>query len=301
LGLVLQGANDEELVGQLQDWLEAYEGAAGDRRRTAEEWEELQNLLGGVSIQDLEKAVAQKNRIAEEFAQGLDIQEVAEVALEDDIEAQLRHLRHDRLGRREDLAGKRAQLEESARTVPSVAEAEEEVARAEAEHLRVVELKNVLERTQEFLKLAQDKIHRNLAPSLRDALKPWLQAVTGGRYSDVTVDVETLMVQVSDGKSSWRNAALLSHGTAEQIYLLLRAAVSRLLTKPYEICPLLFDDVTVHCDSVRQNAILSILHDVSREQQVILFSQEQETLTWAKEHLSEGVSLIELDLDGIPA
>ncbi|MDO8750942.1 MAG: AAA family ATPase [Dehalococcoidia bacterium] len=301
-GLASQSANDEETAIHVQEWLDAYDRSADDRRRAAQEWEELQNLLGEGSIQDLEEVAAQKNRTAEEFAQGLDIQEVAEVVLEDDIEAQLRGLEQQRSDRREALADKRARLDEYARTVPSVAEAEEEVARGEAELERVTGLDRVLTMTQGFLEQAQDKVHRTLAPLLRDALKPWLQAVTGGRYSDVTVDVETLMVQVSGGGSSWRNAALLSHGTAEQIYLLLRVAMARLLTRQGEVCPLLFDDVTVHCDPVRQNEILSILHAVSRDQQVILFSQEPETLAWAKEHLSEERDrLIELDPSGIPA
>ena len=118
----------------------------------------------------------------------------------------------------------------------------------------------------------------------------------------MTVDVETLMVQVSGSEGKWRNAALLSHGTAEQIYLLLRVIMARLLTRPGELCPLLFDDVTVHCDAARQNEILNILHAVSREQQVILFSQEPETLEWAGEHLSDEMDrLVELDLQGIPA
>jgi hypothetical protein len=301
-GLVLQGANDEELAVQLQEWLDAYDRSADDRRRAAQEWEELRNLLGGGSIQDLEVVAAQRNTAAEEFARGLDVPEVAEVVLGNDMEAQLRGLRQHRSERREALTGKRARLDEFGRTVPSVAEAEEEVARAEAELERVTGLEQVLTTTQEFLEQAQDKIHRTLAPLLRDALKPWLQAVTGGRYSDVTVDVETLMVRVSGGGGSWRNAALLSHGTAEQIYLLLRVAMARLLTKSGEVCPLLFDDVTVHCDQTRQNAILDILHAVSREQQVVLFSQEPETLAWAKAHLSvERDGLIELDPKGIPA
>ena len=301
-GLEFQGANDEELAGQFQPWLEAYEGATADRRRAAEEWVVLENLLGGGSIQDLEQVGAQKNRTAEEFAQGLDVQDIAEVVLEDDIEAQLRRLRSHRSNYREALSDKLGRLDEFARAVPSIAEVEEEVARAEAELQRVTELGRVLARTHEYLTQAQDKIHRTLAPLLRDALNPWLQAVTGGRYSDVTVDVETLMVQVSGSEGNWRNAALLSHGTAEQIYLLLRVTMARLLTRPGELCPLLFDDVTVHCDAARQNEILNILHAVSREQQVILFSQEPETLEWAGEHLSDEMDrLVELDLQGIPA
>jgi uncharacterized protein YhaN len=301
-GLEFQGADDEELAGQFQPWLEAYEGATADRRRAAEEWVILENLLGGGSIQDLEQVRAQKNRTAEEFAQGLDVQDIAEVVLEDDIEAQLRRLRSHRSNYREALSDKLGRLDEFARAVPSVAEVEEEVARAEAELQRVTELGRVLAMTHEYLTQAQDKIHRTLAPLLRDALNPWLQAVTGGRYSDVTVDVETLMVQVSGSEGNWRNAALLSHGTAEQIYLLLRVTMARLLTRPGELCPLLFDDVTVHCDAARQNEILNILHAVSREQQVILFSQEPETLEWAGEHLSDEMDrLVELDLQGIPA
>ncbi len=164
------------------------------------------------------------------------------------------------------------------------------------------ELDSTLTTTHEFLTQAQDKMHRTLAPLLRDALKPWIKTATGGRYTDVTVDVESLMFQVSGSEGNWRNAALLSHGTAEQIYLLLRVTMARLLTVAGEVCPLLFDDVTVHCDPTRQNQILNILHAVSREQQVILFSQEPETLEWAKEHLSDEMDrLIELDPDGIPA
>ncbi len=298
----LPDANDEELAVGLEEWLEAYTRLGEDRKRAIEEWEELQGLLGGGSIRDLEEAVDQKIRIADEFALGLDVQELDELALDDDIEAQLRVLRQDRSDRREALADKRARLDEYGRTVPIVAESEEEVSGAEEELERVSALDWTLTTTQEFLTQAQDKIHRTLAPLLRDALKPWIDSVTGGRYTDVTVDVESLMVQVSGSEGNWRNVALLSHGTTEQIYLLLRVTMARLLTRPGEVCPLLFDDVTVHCDPTRQIKILNILHAVSSEQQVILFSQEPESLAWAKKHLSEERDqLIELDPSGIPA
>lgn len=300
--VALPDANDEELAVELKEWLEAYARLAENRRRAVEEWGELEDLLGGGSIQDLEETVAQKKRTVEKFAQGLDDHEVGNAVLDDDIEAQLRVLRQDRSARREALADKRARLDEYGRKVPIVAEAEEEVSEAEEELERVRGLDWTLATTREFLTQAQDKIHRTLAPLLRDALKPWLNAITGGRYTDVTVDVESLMVQVSGTEGNWRNVALLSHGTAEQIYLLLRVTMARLLTRAGEVCPLLFDDVTVHCDTARQNEILNILHTVSREQQVILFSQEPETLAWAREHLSNEMDrLIELDPSGIPA
>ena len=157
-------------------------------------------------------------------------------------------------------------------------------------------LDQTLAKTRDLLSAAQDRVHRSLAPLLRDALKPWLHAVTQGRYQDVRVDVETLAVTVSGDGGSWREGSLLSHGTAEQIYLLLRVVMSRHLTKNGETCPLILDDVTVHCDPDRQREILSLLHEVSGKQQVILFSQEPETLAWAEEHLSDvRDQLIELD------
>lgn len=302
LEIGLAEAEDEELVGGIKNWLEEHAQLTEDHRLAIDEWKELDGLLDGGSLEELEDTESQKLRISEESIRGLDPGEVSRIALDNEAEAQLPKLRDDRSERREALADKKARLDEFGRAMPNVAEAEEEFSLAEAEHERVKSLGWTLATTQDFLMQAQDKIHRTLAPILRDALKPWLSKVTDGRYVDVTVDVETLMVRISGSKGNWRNAALLSHGTAEQIYLLLRVAMARLLTKPGEICPLLFDDVTVNCDTKRQVAILNILHSVSSEQQVILFSQEPETLEWARENLlKDRDRLVELDPTGIPA
>ena len=86
--------------------------------------------------------------------------------------------------------------------------------------------------------------------------------------------------------AEWRDAALLSHGTAEQVYLLLRIAMVDHLTKSAaETCPLLLDDVTAHCDEMRTTAITNLLHGISQERQVIVFSQQGAVLTWAAANL----------------
>ena len=78
--------------------------------------------------------------------------------------------------------------------------------------------------------------------------------------------------------------------------------MARHLTRQGEICPLILDDVTVNCDPMRQSEILNLLHAISEEQQVILFSQEPETLQWARQHLSDSLDrLVELPLSAIPA
>jgi uncharacterized protein YhaN len=144
----------------------------------------------------------------------------------------------------------------------------------------------VLERTREFLARAQERVHRDIAPVLASGLDRWLPTVTNGRYVQAIVDPETLDVQVSGIDGRLHYAHLLSHGTAEQVYLLLRAIMARHLTRSGEICPLVLDDVTAHCDPQRQRAVLEVLHEISTERQVILFAQEDGVLEWAKAQLA---------------
>ena len=95
-------------------------------------------------------------------------------------------------------------------------------------------------------------------------------------------------------------APRLSHGTQEQIYLLLRLGLAGHLVTTDEPAPLLLDDPTVQCDAERTTALLDLLHSVSRERQIILFSQEQEVLQWAQHNLS-GADDSLLELERIPA
>ncbi len=127
---------------------------------------------------------------------------------------------------------------------------------AEVELQRVTLLDETLHQTQDFLKRAQERVHRDVAPLLAAGVRTALPAITRGRYLDVRVDPETLDVQVQDQQGEWRRAALLSHGTAEQVYLLLRAALTRHLVRAGESCPLVLDDVTVQFDRHRERAIL---------------------------------------------
>ncbi len=90
------------------------------------------------------------------------------------------------------------------------------------------------------------------------------------------------------------DAMLLSHGTAEQVYLLLRIAMVKHLTRASaESCPLILDDITAHCDDVRAVAIMDLLHRMSRDRQIIVFSQQRSILEWANEHLDAGRDRLE--------
>lgn len=169
----------------------------------------------------------------------------------------------------------------------SVAEAEETLAAAEAELARVEELERVLELTRSFLLRAQERVHRSVAPRLAEQITGWLPRVTDGRYVQALVDPATLAIGVRESGGAWREAALLSHGTAEQVYLLLRVALADQLTRPGELCPLILDDPMPHFDAERTVAMLDLLLQVAESRQVVLFSQETEVLAWAERHLAE--------------
>jgi uncharacterized protein YhaN len=79
---------------------------------------------------------------------------------------------------------------------------------------------------------------------------------------------------------------MLSHGTAEQVYLLLRIALAQHLARPGTVCPLLLDDVTVHADTQRTEQLLELLLAAAQERQIILFTQQDQVRDWARSRLA---------------
>ncbi len=184
------------------------------------------------------------------------------------------------------LAGRAdAVLAERWRSMPPVADAQEALAAAQRELARVVELDQVLGLAVGFLARAQEQVHRSVAPELSELLQAWLPGLTAGRYLEARLDPATLEVQVREAGGRFRRAELLSHGTAEQVYLLLRVALADRLTAGYDTCPLLLDDVTVHADPVRAAGMLELLQELSRERQIILFSHQEQVRQWAAQQL----------------
>jgi len=188
------------------------------------------------------------------------------------------------------------QLTEREHHLPSVADAEDALAAAERAQKRIERLKDTLDRTIGFLEEAQERVLRDIAPILTQTVLEWLPGVTDDRYTGCRIDPENLLVEVRGPGGRWRSAELLSHGTAEQIYLLLRFALSRHLTGEGESCPLILDDVVAASDAVRKQAVLRTLHALARSTQVILFTHEDDVRDWARENLAgSDARLIELD------
>ncbi len=292
----LSAPDEPALAESLRAWL----GKRGQEIKAEEaaqrEWAELQAMLKGRTVADLETEASTRRNAATELSRDFQTSDLAGVASKGDLAGQLPRLRAADQQERSEADKLAGQVKErNARLLP-VAEAEEELEAAEGEVSRIQRLEVTLLATRTFLERAQASVHRSIAPVLKMTIKPWLPHVTAGHYDDVIVNPETLAVQVHSSNGHWRDATRLSHGTKEQIYLLLRMAMARHLTQPKEVCPLLLDDVTVQSDAERTKGILSLLKAISQERQVILFSQEEDVLAWAEINLgSTSDRLLRLD------
>jgi len=270
----------EEAVAALESWQGDRDEAVLRLDEVRQGWTELQHLLDGGTLADLKARAEAAMSGVEQYRNVLDGRPVTEIGNQ-----QLSTLRDQARVAAERARDAEGALREFAESLPSVTEAEEEVAYAHKELARVNDLDDTLTLTRQFLAEAQDEAHRTIAPILAGSLRQWLPDVTAGRYTDAAVDPETLRVEVRGAGRRWRAADRLSCGTAEQIYLLLRVALASHLTEGNETCPLLLDDITVHADRIRTTEILDLLLRVSDERQVVMFTQEEAVGAWAAAQL----------------
>jgi hypothetical protein len=272
----------EELALGLARWLEERGRRLAERQRDVSDWSELQGLLAGATLDGLrrrsEEAAAEASR-----RQAMADAELVELAHGlDSLPARIADLGAELAGVENQAAASRGQVDQLATQLPGLPEAEEALRAAEAELHRIQELERVLGRTRQLLEAAQEDVHRDVAPMLAATLRRWMPRITGGRYVDGIVDPQTLEVQVCGPGRTWQRAALLSQGTREQVYLLLRMALVQHLTRAGEVSPLLFDEVTVHSDRERTLSLLRLLHEISATHQVLLFTQEDLVAEWAR-------------------
>jgi recombinational DNA repair ATPase RecF len=241
---------------------------------------ELNALLDGGTLEDLEARTSEHQRRAEELAAASG--PLPEAAVDVDLDEEIRGT--EKLAHDAELAARSAEdrARDRAQYVPSVSEAEEALDSARQELERVTRLNRTLTLTLDFLGKAEERVHRDIAPLLAAGLRQWLSSATEGRYTDARVDPRDLSVQVLGPDSEWRDAHRLSHGTAEQIYLLLRVALAERLATTGETCPLILDDVLVQSGRARKHALLDAIVSISRGRQVILFTLEEEVLRWAQ-------------------
>ena len=168
------------------------------------------------------------------------------------------------------------------------AEIEEELAQAEEEVRQLLRVRRALEKARDTLTDVMKTFHRNLAPLLNQEVSRDIARVTGGRYREVRVDPRNFSVSLSVPETGEvQNSELVSLGTQEQVYFLLRVAIARLLSENSEPLPLLLDDPFVHFDGQRLENVLQLLKSLARETQILVFTKDEAILKWTQKALPE--------------
>ena len=286
VGLDADGTPDE-LAESLASWRRAKVDESERSDLARREWHELTTLLDGRPLEMLRADSDAAALRAGSLAAKVDPAELIGLASRDDLTSLLEVEREELARAREVASAQRGALAEMQRDLPDVAEAEEGLADATGELARVTDLQEVLAESTRLLRAAEERVHRDLAPILAAAITRWLPRVSGGAYTDASVDPADLSVRVKEASSGrWRSALLLSEGTREQIYLLLRVAMAQQLATTGETAPLLLDEVTVQADAERKLQLLGVLHELSAERQIILFTHDDDVIDWAARTLA---------------
>lgn len=164
----------------------------------------------------------------------------------------------------EKLSEQRGKMSASGDELQLIAKCEQ--LQAEIEQAR--EAARTVELAMETLHLADSRLRSRFSPRITAEAGKILSELTQGKYANVLLEPDMRLSVREDARM--RPAAAMSCGTADQMYLALRLAMSRLLLP--EDAPLILDDALVNFDEDRCKAALELLQTEAQTRQIVLFS-----------------------------
>ena len=233
--------------------------------------EQLRAILNGQNLDEL-RSQAGKSRVPGSKKTTAELRDAAEV-VDNELESKRKreHALHIMLTQRS--AGFR-----------SMNEVEEE---REAVQNRLEKLETELDAAQyaaEVLETVTKERHSRIAPQLAQLASGYLNTITGGAYQELMIsrDME-LSVRIPQTRALHSDPAqMLSTGTVDQIYLALRLAMICNLSDGNESIPLVLDDPFANYDDERLMNAMKLLDEVSKTNQITLFTCREDVLKAAK-------------------
>jgi DNA repair protein SbcC/Rad50 len=164
-------------------------------------------------------------------------------------------------------------------TLPSIADLEDERDACAAARERGLRQLKALRMAADMIESASRVTHRELAPRLAESLGSRLSLLTGARYVDVNVDTDHFALGLL-GRERPDMVPLdaVSHGTRDQVALLLRLALCEVLGGAGERAPLLLDEPLLTSDPARRDTFIEFLHDLSATHQVLISTADPATI-----------------------
>lgn len=127
----------------------------------------------------------------------------------------------------------------------------------------------VLASAHRIIEATRERYKRERQPMVVKRAAALFGEITDGRYDRLVVDGSTIFVVDTAGRQV--DAASLSRGTVEQLYLSLRFALAEQLATTSPL-PLLLDDILVNSDPGRGPRMARAIGHVAERQQVFMFT-----------------------------
>jgi uncharacterized protein YhaN len=127
-----------------------------------------------------------------------------------------------------------------------------------------------LKELKEALEAARSQARDIYFEPVRQEIAPLIRALHGN--ASFEMDDATMLLSRLERGGEVDDIDVLSSGAAEQIAILTRLAFARLYAKSGQHLPVILDDPLSNTDDQRIETMFSLLTQVSREQQIIVFS-----------------------------
>ncbi|MBZ0108869.1 MAG: AAA family ATPase [Candidatus Scalindua rubra] len=124
----------------------------------------------------------------------------------------------------------------------------------------------------------------------------YLEKITRSRYVRIIkkADDNRLVVETPEGLQ--KSVSALSRGTAEQLYLSMRLAFIKEYANRVGTLPLIVDDILVNFDPQRAKTTIRLLNEVSKENQIIMFTCHPNTVDLCKKEIKDFNGPVKIDI-----
>ena len=188
-----------------------------------------------------------------------------------ELEAEAERARRSASGASDQARELRARLGGVLDSLPSIADLEDERDAYAAARERGLRQLTALRLAAEMIESASRITHRELAPRLAASLGARLDLLTASRYVDVNVDTDHFaLALLARQRPDMVPLEAVSHGTRDQVALLLRLALCEVLGGAGERAPLLLDEPLLTADPERRDRFLEFLQELSATHQILV-------------------------------
>ena len=144
----------------------------------------------------------------------------------------------------------------------------------------------------ETLDHANTALQNRFSPELGKRAAVYFSALTGGKYEAVVLDRAFHALATESGDSVARDAALLSQGAGDQLYLAVRLAICDMVLPEEKHVPLVLDDALNNFDDERCQRALELLLKIAETRQIILLTCQHREAAYIKGR--ENVNILSL-------